>query len=114
MDVTAATYRIDASKETGAAARKAESRKVREYRSKVDGRHTHLIPAAIELNGRWGEGMVLLFKKVVALATREGRNEGGYFATLWKRRLSIVARTAMITQAHYALRKQDQDDMSDL
>ena len=73
VDVTAATYRIDASKETGAAARKAESRKVREYRSKVDGRHTHLIPAAIELNGRWGEGMVLLFKKVVALATREGR-----------------------------------------
>ena len=56
--------------------------------------------------------MVLLLKKVVALATREGRNEGGYFATLWKRRISIVARTAMITQAHYALRKQDQDDMS--
>ena len=80
---------------------------------KVDGRHTHLIPAAIELIGRWGEGMVLLFKKMVALATREGRNEGGYFATLWKRRISIVARTAMITQAHYALRKQDQDDMSD-
>ena len=28
--------------------------------------------------------------------------------------ISIDARTAMITQAHYALRKQDQDDMSDL
>ena len=65
VDVTAATYRIDASKETGAAAGKAESRKLQEYKSKVDGRHTHLIPAAIELNGRWGEGMVLLFKHVV-------------------------------------------------
>ena len=71
----------------------------------------HFIPAAIEINGRWGEGIVLLFKKVVARATREGRNEGGYFATMWKLRLSIFARTAMIAQAHYALRKQDQDDM---
>ena len=39
-DVTAATYRIEAGKETGAVARKAEVRKVREYKSKMDGRHT--------------------------------------------------------------------------
>ena len=42
VDVTAPTYRTDASKETGAAARKAESGKVREYKSKVDEKHTHL------------------------------------------------------------------------
>ena len=76
VDVTAASYRLAASQEAGAAARKAEARKTREYRSKVDGRKTQLIPAAVELNGRWGDGMVSLFKKVVALATREGRNEG--------------------------------------
>ena len=42
------------------------------------GRKTQLIPAAVELNGRWGDGMVSLFKKAVALATREGCNEGGF------------------------------------
>ena len=84
------------------------------YRSKVDGRKTQLIPAAVELNGRWGDEMVSLFKKVVALATREGRNEGGSFATVWKRRLAIVARTTMIDQAHYALRKHFADDMDEL
>ena len=33
------------------------------------------------------------------------RNDNGIFATYWKRRLSIVARTAMITVAQQALRK---------
>ena len=37
VDVTAASYRLAASQEAGAAARKAEARKTREYRSKVDG-----------------------------------------------------------------------------
>ena len=55
--------------------------------------------------------MVSLFKKVVALATREGRNEGGSFATVWKRRQAMFARTTMIDQAHYALRKHFADDM---
>ena len=50
VDFTVATDRIDACKETGASARKAESGKAWEYRSKVDGRHTHLIPVSIELN----------------------------------------------------------------
>lgn len=67
-----------------------------------------------ELNKSKRPDTVLLLKKVVAVATRERRNQGIYFATLWKRRLSIVTRTAMITQAHYALPKQEQDDMSDL
>ena len=61
VDVTAASYRLGASQEDGAAARKAEARKTREYRSKVDGRKIRLIPAAVELNGRWGDGMVSLF-----------------------------------------------------
>ena len=42
---------------------------------------------------------------------REGRNEGGCFATVWKRRLTIVARTTMIDQAHCVLRKHLTDDM---
>ena len=50
MDANAATYRSEGSKETGEVARKAEARKVREYESKADGKHSHLIPAAIELN----------------------------------------------------------------
>ena len=58
--------------------------------------------------------MVSLFKKVVALATREGRNEGGFLATVWKRRLAIVAHTTMIDQAHYSLRKHLADDMDEL
>ena len=81
---------------------------------RVDGRKTQLITAAVELNGRWGDGMVSLFKKVVTLATREGRNEGGFFATVSKRRLAIVARTTMIDRAHYALRKHLADDMDEL
>ena len=80
VDVTAASYRLAASQEAGAAARKAEGWKTRAYRSKVDGRKTQLIPAAAELNGRRGDGMVLLFKKVVALATGEGGNEGSVSA----------------------------------
>ena len=105
IDVTAASYCNGASKCHGAAAAKAEARKTKDYKSKVDGIQTQLIPAAFELNGRWGDGLVLLFKKIVALATKEGRNVNGIFATYWKRRLSIVARTAMITVAHQALRK---------
>ena len=46
----------------------------------------------------------MLFKKGIVLATREGRNENGTFATYWKRRLSIVARTTMIQIAQVALR----------
>ena len=41
-------------------------------------------------------------------------NEGGSFATVWKRRLAIVTRTTMIDQAHYALRKHFADDMDEL
>ena len=104
VDVTAATNRGTASKKAGVAATKAEGRKTREYKSKVDGRKTQLIPAAFELCGRWGEGLVMLFKKGIVLATREGRNENGTFATYWKRRLSIVARTTMIQIAQVALR----------
>ena len=44
-------------------------------------------------------------QSIVALASKEGRNDNGVFATYWKRRLSIVARTAMITVAQQALRK---------
>ena len=58
--------------------------------------------------------MVSLFKKVVALATREGRNEGGFSAIVWKRQLAIVARSTMIDQAHYALRKHLAHDMDEL
>ena len=105
IDVTAASYCNGASKCHGAAAAKAEARKTKDYKSKVDGIQTQLIPAAFELNGRWGDGLVLLFKKIVALATKEGRNDNDIFATYWKRRLSIVARTAMITVAQQALRK---------
>ena len=48
----------------------------------------------------------LLFNfKILALTTEEGRNGNGIFVTYWKRRLSIVARTAMITVAQQALRK---------
>ena len=63
VDVTAATNRGMASKKAGVAATKAEGGKTREYKSKVDGRKTQLIPAAFELCGRWGERLVMLFKK---------------------------------------------------
>ena len=104
MDVTAATNRGMTSKKAGVAATKAEGRKTGEYKSKVDGRKAQLIPAAFELCGRWGEGLIMLFKKGIVLATREGRNENGTFATYLKRRLSIVARTTMIQIAQVALR----------
>ena len=104
VDVTAATNRGVASKKAGVDAAKAEGRKTREYKSKVDGRTTQLIPAAFELCGCWGEGLVMLFKKGIVLATREGRNENGTFATYWKRRLSIVTRTTMIQIAPNSLR----------
>ena len=113
MDVTAITYRQGVSVQPGRAAQQAEGRKSREYKSKVDGMVTVVIPAAFELSGRRGEGFVSLFKKGVALATREGRNNDGSFAALWKRRLSITARTAMMCQAHYALRKYLGDDLCD-
>ena len=41
---------------------------------KVDGRMPEVLPAAIELSGLWGEGMVLVFKMAVALASQEGKN----------------------------------------
>ena len=100
MDVTAATYRAAASRNPGGAAATAEGRKVREYKSKVDGKTTVHIPAAFEMSGRWGEGLISLFKKGVTLATKEGKNIGGAFANQWKRRLSITARKAMMRQAH--------------
>ena len=58
VNVTAATYRAAESRNPGAAAATAEGRKVREYKSKVDGRTTVLIPAAFEMSGRWGEGLI--------------------------------------------------------
>ena len=111
VDVSSKTYRADASKVPGAAAAKAEARKTREYRSKANGRMTVVLPAAIELSGRWGEGMVLVFKMAVTLATQEGKNENGQFANRWKRRISIAARRGMMYQAHYALRKHLHDDL---
>ena len=104
IDVTAASYCNGGSKCHGAAAAKAEARKTKDYKSKVDGIQTQLIPAAFELNGRWGDGLVLLFKNIVALATKEGRNDNGVFPTYWKRRLSIAARTTMTTVAQQAFR----------
>lgn len=58
--------------------------------------------------------MVLLFEKVVALATRKGQNEGVNFAILCKCFVSIVARAAMMTQTLDAVHKQEQDDVFDL
>ena len=105
VDVSCKTYRSEASKIPGAAASKAEARKTREYRSKADGKMTVVLPAAIELSGRWGDGMVLVFKMAVRLATKLGKNHSGQFANRWKRRISIAARRGMMYQAHYALRK---------
>ena len=53
--------RADASKNPEAAAAKAEARKTREYRSKVDCIRTKVLHAAVELSGRSGVGMVALF-----------------------------------------------------
>ena len=83
VDVSSKTYRADASKVPGAAAAKAEARKTREYRSKADGRMTGGAACSdriVCLSGRWGEGMVLVFKLAVTLATQEGKNENGQFA----------------------------------
>ena len=49
-----------------------------------------LIPA-FELSGRWGEGLISLFKTRVKLATREGHNADGRLATHRKRYLGIMA-----------------------
>ena len=65
VDVTAAMYCAAASRNSGAAAATPEGRKVREYKSKVDGKTT------FEMSGRWGEGLISLFKKGVKLATKE-------------------------------------------
>ena len=77
--------RSPVSKETGAAARKAEARKVREYKSKVDGRHTDLIPVAIEL---MAAGAKELFFSLRTWSPSQRANfakhdAGGYFTTLW-------------------------------
>ena len=105
VDVSCKTYRSEASKIPGAAASKAEARKTREYRSKAYGKMTVVLPAAVELYGRWGDGMVLVFKMAVRLATKLGKNHSGQFANRWKRRISIAARRGKMYQAHYALRK---------
>ena len=76
-----------------------ENRKTREYKSKVNGMVTKLIPDALELNGRWGERLLSLFKKGITLDTREGLNPDGSCLARWKRRLGIMARTSMIHQA---------------
>ena len=99
VDVTVSIYRQGASVQPGRAAAQAENHKTREYKSKVDGMVTKLIPAAFELSGRWGEGLVSLFKKGITLATREGHNSDGSFAARWKHRLSIMARRSMMQQA---------------
>ena len=65
--VTSSFYRLGTSTQPGKAAAQAEGRKAREHKSKVDGMVTKRIPAAVELSGRWGEGMVSLFKKGVKL-----------------------------------------------
>ena len=65
------------------------------------------------MSGRWGEGLISLFKKGVKLATKEGKNIAGTFATQCKRRLSITARKAMMGQAHHALRTYLRDDLQD-
>ena len=89
------------------------------YRSKVDGIRTKVLPAAVELSGRWGEGMIQLFKMAVASATKEGRNAYCHFANRSKRRISLAARRTIMYQAHYALRKHlrdgnpDYDELSD-
>ena len=62
-----------ASKCHGAAAAKAEARKTKDYKSKVDGIQTQLIPAALELNGRWGDGLVLLSLKEDSRISYKGR-----------------------------------------
>ena len=71
------------------------------------------VSAAVELSGRWGEGMIQLIKMAVALAAKEGRNANGHFANLWKRRISLATRKAMIYQTHYALRKPLREDHPD-
>ena len=63
VTVTTATYQVDAGQKAGAAAAKAEGRKTREYKSKVDGKTTLILPAAIEMSGRSGEGLVSPFQK---------------------------------------------------
>ena len=118
VDVSAKIYRAEASTTPGAGAAK-EARKSREYRSKVDGMRTIVLPATVELSGRWGEGMIQLYKIAKALATKEGRNANGHFANRGKRGISLAARRAKIYQAHYALRKHlcedhpDYDELSD-
>ena len=57
VDVSCKTYRSEASKIPGAAASKAEARKTRECPSKADGKMTVVLPAAVELSGRWGDGI---------------------------------------------------------
>ena len=75
VDVSAKIYRAEESTTPGAGAAKAEARKSREYRSKVDGIRTKVLPAAVELSGRWGEGMIQLFKMAVASATKDRKEE---------------------------------------
>ena len=73
VDVSAKIYRAAASTSPGAGAAKAGARKSREYRSKVDGMRTIVLPAAVELSGRSGEAMIQQFKMAVAFPTKEGK-----------------------------------------
>ena len=82
LEICIVGSRVRVSKKNGAAAAKDEGRKTRVYKSKVDSKTTLLFPAAIEMSGRWGEGLISLFKKGVSLATKEGKNTAGKFATL--------------------------------
>ena len=55
----------------------------------IDVKTTLLFPSAIEMSGRWVEGLTSLCKKGVSLATMKGKHTARKFATLRKRRLSI-------------------------
>jgi hypothetical protein len=109
-DVTAATYLDRARLDIGYAASRCEAIKIKKYQPRIASRAISLIPAAIEMPGRWGDGLVFLIQKACALAKLNSRDNSGLFGAVWKRRIAIVHRTAMVQQAQQSLMKTAKPD----
>ena len=83
----------------------------------VDGMVTVVISAAFDLRemGRRANIALSVPKQqgegVCTCNSRDKKHRWQFRSTIWKRRLGITARTAMMCQAHYALRKHLADDL---
>jgi hypothetical protein len=104
VDVTASAFLENSRHAIGYAAKKAEARKTREYKPKITDPSIQLLPAAYELPGRWGKGLISVIRKASVLASHNGRNDDGLFPVIWKRKLVLAAHRTLFLHAHSLMR----------